>query len=139
MKRLTLLAVLCILPAAGQTGSERDQADGKAMLEQRRFEEAEHFLKQALVKAHEFGREDPRFATSLKDLAGLYRVQGRFAEAEPLLRLAIELAEGDGREHPELAADLDLLARIYFAQMKLGEAEATLRRGLALLERKHGS
>jgi len=138
MARLTWLAILCILPAAGQTDWERDQAEGKTMLVQRRLEEAEHFFRQALVKAQEFGREDPRFATSLKDLAGLYRIQLRFVEAEPLLRLAIELAEGDGRDHPDLAGDLDLLARIYLAQMKLGEAEATFKRELALLEAKHG-
>jgi tetratricopeptide (TPR) repeat protein len=139
VKRPILLALICLLPAAGQTGWEQDQSAGKAMFEQRRFEEAEHLFRQALVKAHEFGREDPRFATSLKDLAGLYRVQGRFAEAEPLLRLAIEVMERDGREHPELAADLELLARIYLAQMKLSEAELTFKRELALLERKHGA
>jgi tetratricopeptide (TPR) repeat protein len=138
MERLILFAILCILPAAGQTGWEQDQSEGKAMLEKRRLEEAEHFFKQALVKAQAFGREDPRVATSLKDLAGLYRVQGRFAEAEPLLRRAIELAEQDGRGYPGLAADLDLLARICFAQMKLAEAEATFQRELELLEDIHG-
>ncbi len=138
MGRVILLALAGVLAAAAQTDWERDQAEGKAMLEQRRFEEAEHAFKQALVKAQEFGREDPRFAASLKDLAGLYRVQLRFAEAEPLLRLAIELGSADGREHPELAGELELLARVYLAQMKLGDAEAAFKRELALLEAKHG-
>ncbi len=139
MKRLLLVAILGVLPAAAQTSWERDQSDGKAMLDARRLVEAEPFFKQALVKAQEFGPADPRLATSLKDLAGLYRLQGRFAEAEPLLGLAIDMAEKDGREHPELPTDLDLLARICLAQMKLPDAEKTFKRELVLLAGKHGA
>jgi tetratricopeptide (TPR) repeat protein len=139
LRLLLLLAILRVLPAAAQTSWERDLADGKAMLVERRLAEAEPFFKQALVKAQEFGPEDPRLATSLKDLAGLYRLQGRFAEAEPLLRLAIDLAGKDGREHPETATDLDLLARICLAQMKLPDAENTFKRELALLVDRHGA
>lgn len=139
MRRLLLFAILWVLPATAQTSWERDQSDGKAMLDERRLAEAEPFFKQALVKAQEFGPEDPRLAASLKNLAGLYRLQGRFAEAEPLLRLAIDLAEKDGREHPEMAADLDLLARICLAQMKLPDAERIFKRELALLASKHGT
>jgi tetratricopeptide (TPR) repeat protein len=139
MKRLLLFAILWVLPATAQTSWERDQSDGKAMLDERRLAEAEPFFKQALIKAQEFGPADPRLAASLKDLAGLYRLQGRFAEAEPMLRLAIDMAEKDGREHPEMAADLDLLARICLAQMKLPDAERTFKRELALLAGKHGT
>ena len=139
MRRLLLLTFIWMLPAVAQTTWEQYQAEGRAMLAERRLQEAEGFLKQALVKAQDFGQADLRLATSLKDLASLYRFQGRFVEAEPLLRLAIEVTEKDGLDHPELAADHDLLARIYLAQMKLPEAESSFKRALILLQRKYGA
>ncbi len=48
------------------------------------YAEAEKQWSAALKEAEGFGPQDPRLATSLKDLAGLYHDQGRYAEAEPL-------------------------------------------------------
>ena len=51
---------------------------------QGRYAEAEQHFKAALQEAKRFGSQDPRLATSLNNLAELYRVQGRYAEAEKL-------------------------------------------------------
>jgi tetratricopeptide (TPR) repeat protein len=52
-------------------------------------------LKQRLL-----GQEHPSVATSLNNLAVLYRNQGRYSEAEPLYRQALTMAERIlGRNH----------------------------------------
>ncbi len=46
-------------------------------------------------------------ATSLNNLAELYRAQGRYAEAEPLLKRALATFEKAlGPEHPHVATSL---------------------------------
>jgi tetratricopeptide (TPR) repeat protein len=46
------------------------------------------------------GPEHPNVATSLNNLAALYKAQGRYAEAEPLYRRALEIWEKAlGPEH----------------------------------------
>ena len=46
----------------------------------------------ALKEAEEFGPEIPRLATSLNNLAGLYRSQGKYAEAEPLYQHSLAIS-----------------------------------------------
>ncbi|MGA0200155.1 MAG: tetratricopeptide repeat protein, partial [Prochlorotrichaceae cyanobacterium] len=47
------------------------------------------------------GADHPDTATSLNNLAGLYRAQGRYSEAEPLYQRALTVAEAVlGSEHP---------------------------------------
>jgi tetratricopeptide (TPR) repeat protein len=45
---------------------------------------------QRALEIHEksYGRDHPNVATSLNDLAELYRIEGRYAEAEPLYQRA---------------------------------------------------
>ena len=55
--------------------------EGVRALEQSNYVEAEDWFKSALTEAEVFGPDDPRLATSLNNLAKLYRAQGKHAEA----------------------------------------------------------
>jgi len=77
----------------------------------------------------------PDIATSLNNLAALYRAQGRLAEAEPLYRRALTLYEAAlPAGHPVIASNLNNLAFLYQAQGRLAEAEPLYQRALALRE-----
>ncbi len=77
------------------------------------------------------GPEHPDVATSLNNLAELYRATGRYAEAEPLYQRAIAIAETTlGPEHPDLAIWLNNLANLYQATGRYAEAEPLLKRAL---------
>ena len=53
------------------------------------------------------GPEHPEVATSLNNLAALYKAQGRYAEAEPLYRRSLAIKEKAlGPEHPSVATIL---------------------------------
>ena len=57
------------------------------------YAEAEKQLEAALKEAEAFGPDDVRLATSLNNLALLYKAQGRYAEAEPLYKRALAINE----------------------------------------------
>jgi tetratricopeptide (TPR) repeat protein len=74
------------------------------------------------------GREDSNTATSIHNLAMLYRSQGRNEEAELLLQRALEIRERVlGPEHPDTADSLNNLAELYRAQGRFEEAERLTR------------
>jgi tetratricopeptide (TPR) repeat protein len=82
-----------------------------------------------------FGPDHPQVATSLNNLAELYRALGRYREAEPLYQRALELHERAlGPEHPYVATGLNNLALLYEAEGRYGEAEPLLQRALAIRE-----
>ena len=57
------------------------------------YAEAEPLYGQALdIHKQAYGEQHPHVATSLNNLAGLYRAQGRYAEAEPLYGQALSTA-----------------------------------------------
>ncbi len=63
-------------------------------------------------------------ATSLNNLAALYKAQGRYAEAEPLHKRALAIFEKAlGPKHPDVAQSLNNLAVLYATQGKYAEAE----------------
>ncbi len=52
-------------------------------------------------------------ATSLNNLAKLYRAQGRYAEAEPLYKRSLAIREKAlGPEHPNVATSLENYANL---------------------------
>ncbi|NEQ29164.1 MAG: tetratricopeptide repeat protein, partial [Microcoleus sp. SIO2G3] len=69
---------------------------------QGRYSEAESLYVQALALRRQLlGEEHPNLASSLNNLAGLYRSQGRYSEAEPLLVQALTIFEARlGVNHP---------------------------------------
>jgi tetratricopeptide (TPR) repeat protein len=83
--------------------------------------------------------DDPSTATSLNNLAELYRTQGRYSEAEPFFRRALAIREkAQGPDHPHTAISLNNLAALYYNQSRYGEAEPLYQRALAVDERALG-
>ena len=104
-----------------------------------RYAEAEKQLKAALKEAEDFRPEDPRVATSLNNLGGLYHAQGKYAEAEPLLKRSLAMREKIlGPVHPEVARSLNNLAGLYHAQGNYIAAEPLYKRALAIQEKALG-
>jgi tetratricopeptide (TPR) repeat protein len=84
--------------------------------------------------------EHPDIATSINDLAGLYRVQGRYTEAEPLYKQALEMRQKLlGSEHPDIATSLNNLAALYQAQGRYTEAEAFSKKALEMYKKLLGA
>ncbi len=85
------------------------------------------------------GRNTPRFATDLNNLALLYRDQGKYAEAEPLYKRALAIREKAlGPEHPQTVLSFNNLALLYFNQGRYAEAEPLYQRALAIREKTLG-
>ena len=103
------------------------------------YAEAEKQLEAALTEAEAFGADDVHLATSLNNLAELYRTQGKYAEAEPLNKRSLAIDERAlGPEHPAVATSLNNLALIYDAQGRYGEAESLYKRARAIWEKSLG-
>ena len=84
-----LLVPIWFLPAlviAHEARWEQYMRAGKVAYQRGDYEEAVGQTKAALKEAEDFGEQDPRLATTLNNLAALYRTQGRNDEAERLLR-----------------------------------------------------
>jgi tetratricopeptide (TPR) repeat protein len=75
------------------------------------------------------GAKHPDTASSLNNLAVLYKSQGKYAEAEPLYERALEIRERVlGAEHPDTTTSLNNLAVLYKSQGKYREAEPLFER-----------
>lgn len=87
------------------------------------YAEAEKQLEAALKEAEAFGPGDVRLATSLNNLALLYKAQGRYAEAEPLYKRSLAIDEKAlGPEHPAVATSLENYADLLRKTGRLSEA-----------------
>ena len=72
-------------------------------------------------------------ATSLNNLAALYKEQGRYADAEPLYKRALAIDEkAVGPDHPDVATSLNNLAALYKEQGRYADAEPLYKRALAI-------
>ncbi len=96
--RWLLAGVLCLalLPPtthAQDTKWEKSNAAGVEAYQQGRYGEAEKRWLAALEEAENFGPDDERLATSLNNLASLYKTQGKYAEAEPLYQRSLAIWE----------------------------------------------
>ena len=139
-----VLGILCgvLLVAQSCTRAtlwERHNAAGLTSYEQGYYGEAEEHWEAALKVAENFGPQDPRLATSLNNLAELYRAQGWSADAEPLYQRALAIDEKAlGSDHPDVATDLNNLAALYQAQGRYAEAAPLHQRALAIWEKALG-
>ena len=95
----------------------------------------------ALKEAEEsFGPEDARVATSLNNLAEMYRAQVRHAEAEPLWKRALEIRKKAlGPDHPDVSTLMNNLAGAYFELGDFAKAEYMLTGALRILEASLGT
>ncbi|MDA2914933.1 tetratricopeptide repeat protein, partial [Acidobacteriia bacterium AH_259_A11_L15] len=92
--RWLLVGMLCLalwpVPASAQeTRWEALMADARKAYQRADYAEAEKLLLAARQEAEKFGKQDPRLATSLNELALLYHAQSRYAEAEPLYQRSL--------------------------------------------------
>jgi tetratricopeptide (TPR) repeat protein len=113
-----------------------NMALGRALLLLGDYIGAQPAVERALALSERgLGPDHPKVATSLNNLAELYRVQGRYAEAKPLSRRALAIREQAlGPSHLDVAQSLHDLALLYYVQGRYGEAEPLYVQALALLE-----
>ena len=143
-KPFWLVAPLCVVlvsthASAQSTPWETSTAAGLQAYQQGRYGEAEEYFSAALKGAENFGPEDPHLATSLNNLAVLYRTQSKYTEAEPLYQRALAIREKAlGPEHPHVATSLNNLAFLYYTQGKYAVAEPFYQRSLAIWEKLLG-
>jgi tetratricopeptide (TPR) repeat protein len=79
------------------------------------------------------GPNHPDVATSLNNLAALYRTQGDYAKAEPLYKRSLAIREKVlGPEHPDVATILNNLAKLYRATNQSEEAAKLETRALII-------
>jgi tetratricopeptide (TPR) repeat protein len=84
------------------------------------------------------GEHHPLVATSLNNLAGLYRNQGKYEQALPLYERSLAIWEKVlGEHHPDVAQSLNNLAALYSNQGKYEQA-LPLYRSLAIWEKVLG-
>jgi CHAT domain-containing protein/tetratricopeptide (TPR) repeat protein len=83
----------------------------------------------------DLGEGHPRYATSLNNLAMLYRDMGDFAQAEPIYRQALKIlrvAGGEETRH-DYAKALNNLAELYWTMADYARAEPLYRKALEVL------
>jgi len=107
---------------------------GRYLNGQERYEAAEPLFLQALELWRSLlGEQHPAVATSLDDLAMLYRLQGHYEEAEPLNLQALELRRSLlGEQHFAVAGSLNNLALLYKSQGRYEKAEPLYLQALEL-------
>ena len=108
---------------------------------QGRYSEAEPlYVRSLAICEQQLGANHPNVASSLNNLAGLYKAQGRYSEAEPLYVRSLSIYEQQlGADHPNVASSLNNLARLYESQGRYSEAEPLYGRSLAIREQQLGA
>jgi len=96
------------------------------------------YFRKAADLQKELGLEED-FASTLNNLALLYKSQGRYDQAEPLYLQALELRKRLlGEDHPSVATSLNNLALLYYSQGRYDQAEPLFLQALEILERVFG-
>ena len=72
---------------------QRELDEATAAAAAKNSAKAEELFKVALPTAEKLGTDDPRLATTLSRLAGLYRDEKRYADAEPLYTRALAIRD----------------------------------------------
>ena len=109
--------------------------------EQGKSAEAESLFKRSLkIDEIALGPEHPTVATTLNNLAILYKGQGKLDEAEPLLKRSLQITETSlGPAHQSVATSLHNLASLYQDQGQFAEAELLYKRALKIKESTFGT
>ena len=105
------------------TQKQREELDRAEQLNQQcvtdydsgNYEQAiEAASKAAVIRKKTLGQEHPEYATTLNNLASLYKSMGDYARAEPLYLQCKEIQKKTlGEEHPNYATTLSNLALLY--------------------------
>ena len=132
------VALLCLALWPAQAPAQQESWEtymraGGAAYRRGNYTEAEKQIKAAIRAAKAFGTQDPHFATSLNNLAELYRAQGKYAAAEPLHKRALAIREKAlGPEHPNVAQSLENYAGLLARTGRGNEAEGMKARAKAI-------
>ena len=123
-----LLPLLLAAVAAYAQGTEWEGLNKEVMslYEKGQYDRAVVVAKKALDVAEKaVGPNHPSVATSLNNLAALYRAQGQYAQAEPLHKRALAIWEKAlGPDHPDVATSLENMAELYRKIGRAKEAES---------------
>lgn len=127
-------------PVAGQGPAETLDERVVRLFKAGNYAEAETIGRQAVAESErKNGPDAPATATSLKNLAVVFRRQSRYGEAEPLQKRAVEIHERTlGADHADTADSLYGLALLYAEQGRYADAEPLYQRALAIREKALG-
>ena len=114
--------------------------EGIKLYQQGRYREAIPIAEKVLTISEKvLGPEHPNTATSLNNLAELYRNMGAYDKAEPLYRRSLAIREKVlGPDHPDTAQSLNNLGLLYNSLGAYEKAEPLYRRSLAIKEKVMG-
>jgi tetratricopeptide (TPR) repeat protein len=123
-----------IAQVTGLKEAERLNQKVIELYEQGKYDEAFPLAEQVLaIRKRLLGDRHSHVATSLDNLAEIYRKQGQYEKAEPLYLQALELYKSLlGDRHPDVATSLDNLARLYQDQGRYEKAEPLVLQALEL-------
>jgi tetratricopeptide (TPR) repeat protein len=100
---------------------------------------AQDYFERAIELQAKF-QQQTNLATSLNNLAGLYKLMGRYTEAEPLCMRSLAIKDEQlGANHPSTAFILHNLAGLYGSMGRYTEAEPLCMRSLAINEEQLGA
>jgi CHAT domain-containing protein/Tfp pilus assembly protein PilF len=107
---------------------------------QGRYSEAVERARQVLeIRKEALGEKHPDYATSLHNLASVYRDMGEYARAEPLYGQALRIdKEALGEKHPGYAQSLNNLALLYWSMGDYARAEPLWRQALQIRKEARG-
>ena len=113
---------------------------GSALHDAGKYRQAEPLFQRALkIREKVLGAEHPDVASSLNNLALLYKTQGLYEKAEPLFQRSLKIREKVlGAEHPDIAESLNNLAELYKTQGYYEKAEPLYQRALKIMEKSLG-
>jgi tetratricopeptide (TPR) repeat protein len=134
------IKIIELRPATEQDRARKLLNESVSLWERGKYTEAIQLAERALViREKSLGPEHPDVATSLNNLAELYRTKGDYAKAEPLLQRALAIWEKAlGPEHPDVANSLNNFALLYYAKGDHAKAEPLFQRALAIREKSLG-
>ena len=138
---LSLMLQLCAVPSQAQESRWKDlSAQASELYHQGKTADAIPIVAEALKVAEAaFGSDDPRVATTLNNLAVLYKELGKYADAEPLQKRALRIHEKTlGPEDDKVAIDLNNLGALYGDQGRYADAEPLFQRALRIREKAFG-
>lgn len=108
---------------------------------QKRYDEALTFAKQALeLREKALGPDHELIATSLNNIAAIYRTKLLYSDAEALYRRSLKILENRfGAESKYLTDTIEQLAWVRFARHNNSDAEKLFSRALAIKEKQLGA
>lgn len=136
---LALSVSLTLAEGAGKEWHDLNQ-EVMSLCGQGNYKEAVAVGKKALALAEKkVGKNHPDVASSLNNLAEVYRAEGEYAQTEPLYQRALAIHEKTfGPENADSAIIMHNLVLSYFSQGKYAQAEPLCKRSLAIREKVFG-